>query len=105
MVDRANLAKPVSSIPSVIKKPDTNDEALKYYTATQFQLIWWRFKKHRLALLGSSVLGFFLIIVLFAEFLAPLDPFHRNSDYIFGPPQKIHFVDMQGSFHLQPFVY
>jgi peptide/nickel transport system permease protein len=81
------------------------EKELKYYTATQAQLIWWRFKKHRLALLGTSILAIFLFIVLFANFIAPMDPFTRNSDYIFGPPQKLHFIDEEGSFHLRPVVY
>jgi peptide/nickel transport system permease protein len=81
------------------------EQKLKYYTATQFQLMWWKFKKHRLALFGGSVLSIFLIIAVFAEFLAPHDPFERNINYIFGPPQKLHFVDQEGKFHLRPFVY
>jgi len=86
-------------------RKDQTEEELKYYTATQFQLIWWRFKKHRLALLGTLILAFFFLIVLFADFIAPLDPFTRNSDYIFGPPQKLHFIDEEETFHLRPFVY
>jgi len=86
-------------------RADQTEAELKYYTATQFQLIWWRFRKHRLALLGTSILAIFLLIVLFAGFIAPLDPFTRNSDYIFGPPQKLRFIDEQGTFHLRPFVY
>ena len=76
-----------------------------YYTATQFQLTWWRFRKHRLAILGSSVLGLFLIVMLFAEFLAPTSPFTRDTDYALGPPQHLHFFDDDGVFHLRPFAY
>ena len=79
-------------------------EEIKYYTATQFQLMWWRFKKHRLAILGSSILGLYLIVVLFAEFLAPIPPLTRNPDYLIGPPQKLRFFDDEGNFHLRPFV-
>jgi peptide/nickel transport system permease protein len=86
-------------------KVRTEEEELKYYTATQFQLMWWKFRKHRLALFGTTVLGIFLVIVLFSEFLAPADPFTRNSSYVFGPPQKLHFIDGEGKFHLRPFVY
>jgi peptide/nickel transport system permease protein len=80
-------------------------QKLKYYTATQFQLMWWRFRKHRLALFGTIVLVVFLIIALFAEFIAPHDPATRNINYILGPPQRLHFVDQAGKFHLRPFVY
>lgn len=77
----------------------------KYYTASQFQLIWWKFKRHRLALIGTFILAIFLIISLFAEFLAPYDPFNRDAEFLFGPPQVIRFLDKEGTFHLQPFVY
>jgi peptide/nickel transport system permease protein len=86
-------------------KPLTQEEENKYYTAGQFQLIWWRFKKHRLALLGSTILAGFLTIVLFAEFLAPVGALSRNVEYLYGPPQHVHFVDASGQFHLRPFVY
>ncbi len=38
-----------------------DEEKLKYYTATQWQLIWWRFKRHKLALIGSAILTIFLL--------------------------------------------
>jgi peptide/nickel transport system permease protein len=77
----------------------------RYYTASQFQLMWWKFKKHRLALVGSTILGLFLFIALFAEFLSPYTPTSRSPDYLFGRPQRLHFVDAQGKFHLRPFTY
>jgi len=70
-----------------------------YYTATQFQLMWWKFRRHRMAILGTVVLAVFLIIMLFCEFLSPYGSQSRNSDYIFGNPQKIHLFDEQGVFH------
>jgi peptide/nickel transport system permease protein len=78
---------------------------LAFYTATYFQLVWRRFRKHRLATLGSLVLGLFVIVVLFAEFVAPYDPQTRDPDYCLGPPQLPHFFDAEGRFHLRPFVY
>ena len=75
------------------------DKALKYYTATHFQLMWWRFRKHRLALLGSVLLGLYFLVALLAEFWAPLSPFTRNTRYILGPPQILHFIDDEGNFH------
>lgn len=77
----------------------------RYYTASQFQLIWWKFKKHRLALVGTALLGFFAVIALFAEFLAPYSPVARTPTYLFGRPQQLHFVDVEGNFHWRPFTY
>ena len=77
----------------------------RYYTASQFQLMWWKFKKHKLALIGSAILGFFVFIALFAEFLSPYAPAVRTPNYLFGGPQVLHFVDAEGKFHLRPFTY
>ena len=87
--------------PSVIAR----DAQIRYYTASQFQLMWWKFKKHRLALIGTALLGFFLFIALFAEFLSPYGPAVRTPVYLFGSPQVLHFVDAEGKFHLRPFTY
>jgi peptide/nickel transport system permease protein len=84
------------------KSKDIKKEA--YYTATQFQLMWWKFRRHRAAIVGSVVLGIFIFIMIFCEFLSPYGSQSRDSDYIFGKPQKIHLYDEQGTFR-GPFVY
>src|SRR5258708_1371993 len=82
-------------------KAAAHEGDLKYYTASQFQLMWWKFRKHRLALIGTAILGVFLIISLFAEFLAPYTPTSRSPDYLYGAPQVLHFIDSKGSFHFR----
>jgi peptide/nickel transport system permease protein len=77
----------------------------KYFTATQYQLMWWRFKKHRLALLGAVILGGFFILTLFPEFFAPYSATNRDTEYLLGPPQKVRFIDQQGNSSLRPFIY
>src|SRR5215216_3379323 len=93
----------------IAPRPETpgipQDAELRYYTASQFQLMWWKFKKHHLALVGSTILGIFLVIALFAEFLSPYTSTARTPDYLFGKPQRLHFVDAEGKFHLRPFTY
>ena len=73
--------------------------------ATQWQLMWWRFKRHHMAMLGTSVLGLLLFIAAFAEILAPINPAQRNPRYLGGEPMPIHFFDAAGEFHARPFVY
>jgi peptide/nickel transport system permease protein len=79
--------------------------AVKYYSASQFQLMWWRFRKNRIAVVGTAVYFFFIFIAIFAEFVSPTTKQFRDTSYTYGPPQKVHFVDDQGKFHLRPFVY
>ena len=45
------------------------------------------------------------IAILLAGFVAPYDPAAQNRDFPFAPPTRIHFVDVQGNTHIQPFVY
>lgn len=81
-----------------------SDEALKYYSATQWQLIWWRFRKHRMAMVGASVLVLMLLAGILAQFIGPYGPTTRNGVYVLGPPQVIHFWDANG-FSVRPFVH
>ena len=79
--------------------------ARNYEIATHWQLMWWKFRRHHLAILGLSLLGIFLIIALIPEFLAPYGTHTRNLRYAQGPPMGIHFFDSTGTFHARPFVY
>ena len=92
-----NPAPPASGI--------ARDMEIRYYTASQFQLMWWKFRKHRLALIGTALLAVFVFIALFAEFLSPYGPAVRTPEYLFGGPQALHFIDADGKFHLRPFTY
>ena len=78
------------------------DEA--FYRAGQWQLVWWKFRRHKLAQIAMVVLGLFYIIVIFAEFISPYDPEKRFKDYSTLPPSKVHVIDAQGNFRA-PFVY
>jgi len=76
-----------------------------YYVASQWQLMWRKFKKHKLAMFGGIILAGFYITAVFCEFLSPYDIYKRYPDYMYCPPQRIHFFGEKGSFHLRPFVY
>jgi peptide/nickel transport system permease protein len=65
-------------------------------------LMWWRFRKHRLAMAGSVVVIFFYFVALFANTLAYSDPHLTEAQRSLMPPQPIHFFD-QGK--LSPYVY
>ena len=73
--------------------------------ASQWRLMWLRFRRHRLALVGAAVLLVMYVVAAFCEFLAPTSPHQRNAHYVHCPPQEIRFVDAKGTFHLRPFVY
>lgn len=66
--------------------------------ATQRQLMWWRFRKHRLAMLASVVVVLFYAVVVLAGFLAYADPEVSDAQRGLIAPQAIHWVDDNG-FH------
>ena len=75
-----------------------------FYRAGQWQLVWWKFRRHKLAQIAMVVLGIFYFIVIFDEFVAPYDPQKRFKDFSTLAPVSVHIIDAQGNIHL-PFVY
>ena len=73
--------------------------------ASQWRLMWMRFRRHRLALVGGAVLVVLYFMAAFCEFISPYDPNQRHPEYVLCPPQEIRFFDHEGDFHLRPFVY
>src|SRR5581483_3975623 len=65
----------------------------KVSVATQWQLTWWRFRKHHLAMVGAVVVIAFYLIVIFADFLAYADPNSSQARRSLIPPQPIHLFD------------
>ncbi len=77
-----------------------------YFTASQRQLIWARFKKQRAAMVAAAVLVVLIVSGIFAPFLSPYDPTiaGRNKDYTNGAPQIPKFCDKNGC-SLRPFIH
>lgn len=61
--------------------------------ATQWQLMWWRFRKHKLAMGATIVLIFFYLIAMNAEFVAYVDPETSDAERSLMIPQPIHWFD------------
>jgi len=104
----SSAAQP-SVIPSSVPPRTEPDWATsadeRIFTASQWQLMWWRFRKHKMAIVGGIFIAIMYFIALFCEFLAPYPLDTRYSMYNAAPPQRIHFFDAEGRFHLRPFVY
>src|SRR5688500_2945951 len=62
------------------------------YVASQWRLMWWRFRKHKFAVAGGIVVILLYLIAAFAEFLAPADPSKVNATYTYAPPQRLHLI-------------
>ncbi|MFZ7089856.1 ABC transporter permease [Primorskyibacter sp. 2E233] len=92
----------IHDVPAIEKDIDPDRVAI----ASQWQLTWWSFRKHKLANIGLWVIGFLYLISVFAEFVAPADPIKQNRRAVFHPPQMIHFVDhTDDGIRIRPYVY
>jgi peptide/nickel transport system permease protein len=74
------------------------------YVASYSRLMWWRFRKHRMALLSAVLVVILYGVAAFAEFVAPYDPEQSFVQYKYVPPVKIHMIDAEGNLRM-PFVY
>jgi peptide/nickel transport system permease protein len=77
----------------------------RYFQASQWQLIWWKFRKHKLAIIGTVVIAILYFVVVFCEFLSPYKTTTRFSKYLYADPQRLHWVHPEQGFRLRPFVY
>ena len=83
--------------PKIIKK--------KQVSQSYWSLVWWKFKKNRMAIVGAVIL-----IILYTSFVGVpefVSPYllEHTSNFTEARPQVIRFVDQEGKFHLRPFVY
>ncbi|RED51338.1 ABC transporter permease [Aestuariispira insulae] len=78
-------------------------EQERYYMASQWRLMWWKLKRHRLGLASGIILVLVYFSLLISEFLNPYNPSHRHTDYLYMPPQSVHLFH-EGEF-IGPFVY
>ncbi|MCX2723417.1 ABC transporter permease [Roseibium salinum] len=75
----------------------------RYFQASQWQIMWWKFKRHKLAVWSGVILILFYLTVPFAEVIAPYTANTRDSMNLYAPPQQVHFFH-DGEF-VGPFVY
>ena len=83
--------------------PALTPEQERYYLASQWRLIWWGLRRHRLAMVSLWVLVGLYGIIPIVEFLAPYELHSRHAGYVYSPPQRIHLFH-EGRF-VGPFVY
>ena len=78
-------------------------EQERFYRASQWQIMWWKFRRHRIAVISGVILLLFYASTLVSEVLAPYELHSRHGRYIYAPPQALHLMH-EGAF-VGPFVY
>ena len=80
-----------------------SEEQERYFLASQWRMMWWRLKRHRLAVVSGAILVLLYLMVVFAEIIAPYGVHSRNVEYVYAPPQTVRWFH-DGAF-VGPFVY
>lgn len=70
-----------------------------------FQLVWRRFRRSRISIVGGLIVITLILLAAFAEFFSPNPIYGDNLQDAFIPPNQVHFVDAEGNFSVRPFVY
>ncbi len=78
-------------------------EQERYYLASQWQLMWWKLRRHRVAMFNGIVLLIMYGSILISEFLSPYNLHSQHTEYIYAPPQSVYLFH-EGAF-VGPFVY
>jgi len=111
--DRANAppAKPSEPLPHFVSDAPFDPYLIekmtpaqeRFYMASEWRMVWWKLRRHRVAVVSGAVLLVMYVSILFCEFLAPYGLDTRNTDFIYTPPQIVRI------FHdgrlVAPFVY
>jgi peptide/nickel transport system permease protein len=99
----AVLAPPAPSAPDAA----VDNASARLAVASQWQLVWWAFRRHRLAMAGLVVTVIMYIVAVIPGFFAVNDPSQQNARAAFYPPQALHVIDTSedGSWSVRPYIY
>jgi peptide/nickel transport system permease protein len=106
-----NAVSPDAGIPHTVSSEpfdphsveQLSPEQERYFLASQWKMMWWRFLRHRLAVISGAFLVLLYAAILICEFLAPYGVETRDRKSSYAPPQTVHLFD-NGQF-IGPFVY
>ena len=101
MAERPVVAEPVTAPPREPRPAITSREQ-RIFVASQWQLMWWRFRKHKVAVASALVVAGFYAVVLGADFLAYADPDASEAQRSLMPPQRVYWFD---GWHFAPYVH
>lgn len=82
---------------------DETDHSEPVEIVSPLTLMWWRFRRHKVAVASSLFLLAAYIVALFPGFFAPYPPLERSNN-LYAPPMLIRIIDSHGNLRL-PFVY
>jgi peptide/nickel transport system permease protein len=87
----------------VVEPAKTAKEDRVYY-ASQWQLIRWRFTRHKAAMISTVLLVILYLSAIFAEFVTPYSKDTRFEGFQSSPPTQVHWIKPEGG-HFGPYIY
>ena len=102
MADEARDKEQISqAAAALLNEQQDHLEDEEVFVAGQWRLMWWRFRKHKMAMVGAVVVILFYSVALFADFLAISDPRLSDVEVAYLSPQTIHWFDGGFSPHVK----
>lgn len=89
--------------PASEPQADAVDTSPRDRNESYFTLVWRRFRRSTMGMIGLVLVVVLFLVTIFADFFAPMDP--RAANIPFAPPDMISFADPEGDFSLIPYVY
>lgn len=102
--ERSRLGAEMESLELLAAESVDEPEEEQLYVAGQWQLMWWKFRKHKMALVGGVILIILYLIGAFCEFVAPYAPEAYFIRYKMAPPTPVRIFDTTGTLQA-PFIY
>jgi peptide/nickel transport system permease protein len=84
------MATTDTTVTETIAGKDAEDRVA---VASNWRLVWWRFRRHHLAMASAGLLIFLYLIVLVPDFFSTQDPERTDARQAFIPVQMVHFFD------------
>src|SRR5262249_57778193 len=104
LMARPDVAFEPAEAPGEERRAAVTANEQRIFVASQWQLMWWRFRKHKVAVASAVVVTGFYLAVLGADFLAYSDPDASEAQRSLMPPQRIYwFAGWRFSPHVSAF--
>ena len=88
---------PISAdIPGAPLEDESLEQESQIMVASQWKLMWWKLRRHKLAMISGVIVIFIYFVALFAEFFQVVPPDQYAANYTYAPPQPLHIIDTTG---------
>ena len=82
--------------PGAPLEDESLEQESQIMVASQWKLMWWKLRRHKLAMISGVIVIFIYLVALFAEFFQVVPPDQYAANYTYAPPQPLHIIDTTG---------